>query len=319
MALNPTLAEMFADPQMVAIKQQPPAEQRLFFQKQAQLLADYVPGPDVSAYDLEVALTGRNITVRRYTPARLAESGAIIFFHGGGWMLHDIDVYHLFCQYLADRSQSTVFSVDYRLAPENKFPAGLNDAFEVTEWLFAHAGELGVDANQFILCGDSAGGNFAAVVCNQRCKRGDSPVLAQALLYPALDLKNEDYASRRHYTEAACVLDKQWLQSMYQHYFHNRDQEAADPFASPLYESDLSAVPATLMLVAECDPLKDEEKAYRDRLEHAGVAVTYKYFPTMPHGFLTLIGVAPLALAGIQAIGHFCREQFANYREHNYG
>jgi acetyl esterase len=237
-----------------------------------------IPGPE-SELDVRV--------YRRFGGE--AEPPAIVYYHGGGWVVGDLDSHDASCRLIADVTGCVVVSVDYRLAPEHPFPAAVDDAVESYRWVRTHARELGIDGRRVGVMGDSAGGNLAAVVC-QVTRDGDvAPPTAQGLVYPATDAH---FRSRSHELFAeGFFLSRDSMEWFRAHYV----PDTADwdsPLVSPLVQTDLSGLPPASVVTAGFDPLRDEGIAYADALEKAGVPVTARCYDDMVHGFFGM-GVLP--------------------------
>jgi acetyl esterase len=216
------------------------------------------------------------IPIRIYTPTE-APLGTFVFFHGGGWVLGNLDSHDVMCQAFAARTPCRVIAVDYRLAPEHPYPAALVDAWAATAWsLHTATGPVAVG-------GDSSGGNLAAVVALRARDRG-FPVALQALMYPVTDAAMDT----RSYEECAdgYRLTRRSMEWYWGHY--RGDADPADPELSPLRAADLAGVAPAFVTTAEFDPLRDEGEAYAERLREAGVAVTLKRYDGLIHGFYTL-------------------------------
>ncbi|MGE3707206.1 MAG: alpha/beta hydrolase [Vicinamibacterales bacterium] len=224
------------------------------------------------------------VPVRVYTPADVRERDrpAMIWFHGGGWVIGDLDGADFSCRALANRAGCTVVSVDYRLAPEAKFPAAVDDCVAVTEWVAANASALGIDVHRIAVGGDSAGANLATVVSLvARDRRG--PALAfQALVYPATN-HSFDTVSYRDNADGY-LLTRDSMVWFWTHYLEALE-DGANPLASPLRAADLSGLPPAIVLTAEFDPLRDEGEAYAERLRAAGVPVEAYRYDGQIHGF----------------------------------
>lgn len=228
--------------------------------------------------DREVPGPGGAIPVRIYHPPG-ATGAALVFFHGGGWVLGSIETAHRPCATLARESGCTVISVDYRLAPEHRFPAAVEDAWAATTWVSAHGQEIGA-TGPLAVGGDSAGGNLAAVVA-MRARDAGLPLAFQLLVYPVTDA-GLDTGS---YVENA---EGYWLTRDGMEWFWDQyipDGDRFHPDASPLRADDVSGVAPALVITAEYDPLRDEGEAYARRLEEAGVPVTVSRYAGMIHGF----------------------------------
>jgi acetyl esterase len=230
-----------------------------------------VPGPDA------------DIPIRVYTPEGQGPFACLVYFHGGGWVIGNIETHDGLCRSIANAAGCVVVSVEYRLAPEHKFPAGIEDAYAATRWVADHAELLGIDAGRLAVGGDSAGGNLAAVVSLMARDRGGPSLALQLLLYPITDY-DLDTASYRDYANGH-LLTRDSMAWFWKHYLPE-DVSPANPYISPYRASDLRGLPRAVVITAECDPLCDEGNAYARRLEAAGVPVTLSCYPGMIHGFV---------------------------------
>ncbi len=228
------------------------------------------------------------IPLRLYRPADVPVAtplGVLVFFHGGGWVIGDLETHDVLCRQLTAESGVSVVSVDYRLAPEHKFPAAADDAWAATRWIVAHAAELGIDANRVAVGGDSSGGNLAAVVA-LLARDQDAPSIAwQVLLYPVTDVGAET-RSYRDFAEGY-LLTREGMRWFAAHYL-NAAADATDWRASPLRAPSLAGLPPALVVTAGFDPLRDEGEAYAVRLREAGVRVDAVCYGGMLHGFVPM-------------------------------
>jgi acetyl esterase len=234
--------------------------------------------------DLKVPGPAGEIPLRVYCPKVPSPAPALIYFHGGGWVLGDLESHDHVCRALANSAACVVISVDYRLGPEHKFPAAVDDSYAATCWIADHAAELGVDPSRIAVGGDSAGGNLAAVVSQIARDRGGPSLAFQLLIYPGTDMRMslpsiDENADGPFLTKAAM----HWFLD---HYL-NSAEDRLNPLASPLLASNLRGLPPAFILTAECDPLRDEGEAYGLRLEEAGVPVEIQRYDGMPHGFFS--------------------------------
>jgi acetyl esterase len=230
-----------------------------------------------------------SIPARIYTPKTLRQAGGLapclVFFHGGGWVIGDLDSHDVVCRKLADEGQLTVISVDYRLAPEHKFPAAVDDAIAATKWIADNSAKLGIDASRLSVGGDSAGGNLAAVVAIA-ARDGDGPAIAgQVLIYPATDFAMTHPSHSE--PETSILLTHSVIKWFRDHYL-NGAADVHDWRASPVRAGTLIGLPPAYVLTAGADPLRDEGDEYANRLRQAGVAVTWRHFPGQFHGFFTM-------------------------------
>jgi acetyl esterase len=209
----------------------------------------------------------------------------LVFFHGGGWTVGDLDSYDVLCRSLANRADCAVLSVDYRLAPEHPFPAAVEDAYRAALWAWRSAGKLGIDASRIAVGGDSAGGNLATVAALLARDRGAPPLVFQLLVYPATDQCSERPSQRQF--GRGYLLDLEAIR-YFQHKYLVHARDYRDWRASPLMRDDLGGLPPALVITAGFDPLLDDCVAYVERLSAAGVPVQYACHEGMIHGFLTL-------------------------------
>ena len=265
--------------------------------------------PVASVRDLAVPGPGGLIPLRAYVPAVGGSAGALpglVYYHGGGWVMGTLDAYDGLCRTLAAESACAVVSVDYRLAPEHKYPAAAEDAYAAAAWVGREGGSLGIDPGRLAVGGDSAGGNLAAAVCLMARERGGPRLACQALLYPIVDHSFDtpsykDNAEGYHLTKATMA----WFWRQYL----AREDDGRQPFASPLRAGDLRGLPPAVVLTAEYDPLRDEAEEYARRLEAAGVPVTLLRFPGMIHGFLRRPRVFDAARPALRRVGQALRER----------
>jgi acetyl esterase len=230
-----------------------------------------------------------SVPARLYTPKTLRQTNGLapclVFFHGGGWVIGDLDSHDVACRKLADEGQLLVVSVDYRLAPEHKFPAAVDDAVAATRWIAENAKQLGVDAARLVVGGDSAGGNLAAVVAISARDDNGPPIAGQVLIYPATDF-SMTHSSHRE-PETSILLTHAAIRWFSDHYL-NGPADAHDWRASPARAKKLAGLPPAYVLTAGADPLRDEGDEYARLLKEAGVPVTYRHFPGQFHGFFTM-------------------------------
>lgn len=222
--------------------------------------------------------------------------GALLFFHGGGWVIGDIDTHDHICRYLAHEAGAVVVSVDYRLAPEHEFPAAFDDCLAAALWLHEQAGELAIDPARWAIAGDSAGGNLAAAVSVAlRDRRGPQPAL-QILMYPAVDATADNDSLRDNgegYLLTAAALDK------FLGWYLPNDDLREDPRMSPQLAGHHTDLPRAWVQTAEYDPLRDEGLAYAQTLAKAGVQVEYKCYPGMIHGFMRMGAVVDMGVTAL--------------------
>jgi acetyl esterase len=232
----------------------------------------------------------------------------LVYFHGGGWTIGDLDTHDVVCREFANLAHCAVASVDYRLAPEHRFPAAVEDAIATTHWIGRMAETLGLDPARVAVGGDSAGGNLATVVAITLRDAGGPPLAMQVLIYPATDMTT-DRESHLRFAEGY-MLTREAILWFTSNYLRGPD-DVADWRASPLRVGDLSGVAPAYVITAGFDPLLDEGKAYADRLYEAGVPVTYECFEGMIHGFVTMGGVIAAAHHAISRAATSLKQAFA--------
>jgi acetyl esterase len=265
-----------------------PAEARELYLK-GRVVTNPEPPELASVKDLAIPSPAGSIPARIYTPTRLRKASglapALVFFHGGGWVIGDLDSHDVVCRKLADEGELMVVSVDYRLAPEHKFPAAVDDAIAATKWIAGNARQLGIDAAGLMVGGDSAGGNLAAVVAIA-ARDGDGPDIAgQVLIYPAIDFAMTHPSHSE--PETSILLTHSVIKWFRDHYL-NGAVDVGDWRASPVRARTLAGLPPAYVLTAGADPLRDEGDEYARRLKEAGVPVTYRHFSGQFHGFFTM-------------------------------
>lgn len=242
-----------------------------------------------SVEDRTIPGPGGDLPVRIYRPDVDGAAAALVYFHGGGWTIGDLDTHDGVTRALCRRSGAVVVAVDYRLAPEHRFPAAVDDAEAAFDWVVSNATDLGIDPERVAVGGDSAGGNLAAVVAQQRKGR----VAFQLLIYPTVDNRPVDEASADYPSlienADGYVLTADHMRWFSGHYFGEHDDARLDPRASPLY-GDVDGVAPALVMVLEFDPLRDEGLAYGKRLADAGVPVEVKYYEGQVHTFIQMNG-----------------------------
>jgi acetyl esterase len=242
--------------------------------------------PVAAVSDLEIPAPDGPLTARHYVPE---EDGGphplLVYFHGGGFVIGDLDVYDQACRMLCRHAGVHVLSVDYRLAPEHPFPAAVDDAAAAFDWAHAHAAELGADPERVAIGGDSAGGNLAAVTARET----DTKPYAQLLIYPAVDTNDRTHPSHDLFADGFFLTreDREWF---HEHYLGTEPHD--DPRARPLGDHDLDGLPPAVIVTAAFDPLRDEGEGYAAALREAGVPVVLRRFDGLIHGFINMTGVS---------------------------
>ena len=275
----------------------------------ARLVSNPEPPALQSVEALSIPAPHGAIPARVYTPKTLRKTDGrapcLVFFHGGGWVIGDLETHDVVCRKLADEGELIVISVDYRLAPEHKFPSAVDDAIAATKWIADNAARLGIDAARLMVGGDSAGGNLAAVV-SLAARDGDGPEIAgQVLIYPATDFSMTHPSHSE--PETSILLTHSVIKWFANHYMGDADRN--DWRASPARAETLAGLPPAYVLTAGADPLRDEGDEYAARLKAAGVPVTYRHFPGQFHGFFTMGKLLPQANVAASAIASWLRAQ----------
>jgi len=238
-----------------------------------------VPGPDGAGSRDEPD----DLDARLYLPAGDPPFPTVVFFHGGGFVLGSVETHDWLCRHLTRESGCAVLSVEYRLAPENPFPAAVADAYAAVEWA-ADATDRLRGTGDVAVAGDSAGGTLAAVTALMAAERDGPEIAHQALLYPGIGIDPEQESVREHAGIVLRRADIEWFSECY----YRNDIHRRNPYADPINAGDLSGVAPATVVTAGFDPLRDGGKAYAERLVADGVATSYENYPTMVHGFMTM-------------------------------
>ncbi|MFT4279303.1 MAG: alpha/beta hydrolase [Rhodopseudomonas sp.] len=274
----------------------------------ARLVSNPEPPELASVQSITIPGPAGAIPARLYTPKTLRQDDglapALVFLHGGGWVIGDLDTHDVVCRGIANDGELLVISVDYRLAPEHKFPAAVDDAIAATRWISDNAKTLGIDPEQLSVGGDSAGGNLAAVVALHARDHGGPLLAGQVLIYPATDF------SMRHPShsepETSVLLTHSVIRWFRDHYL-SRAQDADDWRASPARAETLAGLPPAFVITAGADPLRDEGDEYARRLADAGVPVLHRTYPGQFHGFFTMGKLLPQANVAVSQIGDWLK------------
>ncbi|ANS74533.1 lipase [Paenibacillus yonginensis] len=251
--------------------------------------------------DLQIPGNLQSVPVRIYKPQRETPLPVIVYYHGGGWVVGNLDAADVLCRELANRVNSIVVSVDYRLAPDHKFPAAVEDAYAALTWVAQNTSAIGADPYRIAVGGDSAGGNLAAVVAMMARDNGANFVKFQLLFNPVTHYSFDTQSYKENGEGFGLTADT--MRWFWNNYLAN-DQDGLHPYASPLLAADLAGLPPALILTAEYDPLRDEGEAFAEKLRAAGVPVEMKRYEGMAHGFILQTGIYD---RGREALQHAVR------------
>jgi acetyl esterase len=261
-----------------------------------------------SVEDTSIPGPAGNLPVRIYNPHPGELLPVVMFFHGGGWVICNLDTHDSCCRALSLAAHAIVVSVDYRLAPDHKFPAAPDDCFAATTWVSKHALQFGGDGRKLAVVGDSAGGNLAAVTALRARDQGGPHLCGQVLIYPVTDYYHPGAPSLVE-NARGYGLTRDSMVWFWDHYL-NGPSEADHPYAAPNRVPDLSGLPPALTITAEYDPLRDEGEQYAERLRAAGVESELTRYDGMIHGFFSALGLYPQGQAAVNEAGHWLKRHF---------
>jgi len=304
--LDPNAAAMLkliADKGIPPMHAEPPPQARLSYRSR-RFYAQPEPPVVSLIHDKRIPGPGGDLGIRIYRGAPGDDPrGALVFFHGGGWVIGDLDTHDIACRQLALAGGFSVISVDYRLAPEHRFPAAVDDSIAATRWVRDNAHSLRIDPDRIAVGGDSAGGNLAAVVSIALRDAGQSWLRFQLLIYPATDMRQVADSHRRNGEGYLLTTDAiRWFR---EHYM-GPEADIADWRASPLLAANLSGLPPALVITAGFDPLRDEGRQYADALSAAGTRAQYVCFERQLHGFINMTRVIPEAHTAVRLAADAC-------------
>ena len=284
------LLKTFAEAEGPTLQEMTPQEARAAYREMRALQGE----PEDVAVVEERTVPGPagDIPVRVYRPEGAGAFPALVYYHGGGWIIGDLDTHDPLCRHFANAAGCVVVVPDYRLAPEHKYPAAADDCYAATKWVAEQGAEIGVDRSRIAVGGDSSGGNLAAVVALMARDRGGPTLAAQVLIYPVTDHRF-DTASYRD-NGKGYFLETDLMQLFWDSYLSG-DDDGAQPYASPLRAPDVSGVAPAHIITAEFDVLRDEGEAYGKRLQEAGVATQIQRYDGMMHGFVQFGAAIPQA------------------------
>ena len=291
------------------VEESTPAEVRAARAQNAQAMAA-LAGPEqpvARVEDRTIPGPGGSIPVRVYWPVLGRRLPVLIYLHGGGWVFGNIGSVDRTCRMLANSAECVVVNVEYRLAPEHKYPAAAEDAYTVLTHLAAHPAEWNIDPGRIAIGGDSAGGNLATVACLMARDRGGPRPVFQLLVYPVTDYDDDrpSVAENEGYIVSRAVMRYFW------NHYTASPEEGRHPYASPINAGSLAGLPPALVITAECDPLRDQGEAYAQRLEESGVPVTLKRYAGAIHVFFQMSAVIDAGREAVADAASALRHAFA--------
>ena len=301
------VVEAIAALNLTPTEQSTPEEARESMRSRTAALGPFEEVAAVTDHRLPVA--GGEIAVRAYSPGGPGPHPVLVYYHGGGWVIGDLYTHDGLCRSLTNAARCAVVSVDYRLAPESKYPVAAEDSYAALRWVVANAARLGIDPRRVAVGGDSAGGNLATVVALMAHERGGPRLVHQVLIYPVTDHDLGTPSYRENAT--GYVLTREGMRWFWSHYLA-READGRHPHASPLRATSLAGLPSALVITAECDPLRDEGEAYAARLRDAGVPVTLTRYTGMFHGFVRMTRILDKARMALDEIAGSLQKAFAN-------
>ena len=279
---------------------------------QALMEANPIPPEEIyRAENRHIPGVAGEIPVRTYTPEGNSPMGVLVYYHGGGFVLGDLESHDRVCRALANKAGCVVVSVDYRLAPEHIFPAAAEDCYSATKWVAENAASLGADPARLAVGGDSAGGNLAAAVSMMARDCGGPSIAFQLLFYPVTDCAL-DTPSYKEFANDGYVLSRSDMEWFWNHYLGpDSDAEKTNPYACPLRAKNLAGLPPALVMTASHDPLRDEGERFAQRLISAGVKVTCTRYEGVTHGFISFADALDKGKAGQQQAAEALKVAFA--------
>ncbi len=288
-----------------ALESVTPQEARLISVQMIKMLDGRLE-PGVALEHLTIETEAGPLNARAYRPAvQDPAAPVIVYAHMGGGVIGNLDTSHLFCGILAAVAKAPVLSVDYRLAPEDRFPAGLDDTLAAYRWARANGGRFGAPAGVAAIGGDAMGANFAAVICQELRRHGEPQPALQLLVYPVVDVASETQSMTTYADAYPLSRD---LMTWFMGQYLGPEDDPADPRLSPIKQADLAGLAPAVIATAGFDPLVDQGEAYARGLNAAGTAVVYRCYDALAHGFCAFAGVVPAAAVACREIAGLVRE-----------
>lgn len=310
MPMDPQIAQLLAGIPAGPGARHIPVKDFRAFVRQSMTAFPKLPVPLASVADREIAGPAGPLRVRVYTPQGAGPHPAIVYFHGGGWVVGDLDTQDMIARGLCHGAQAVVVSVDYRLAPEHRFPAAIDDAWAATQWVAKNGSELNVDVARLAVAGDSAGGVIASAIALRARDEGGPRLVAQWNFYGSCNYPSEVTASAREFANSQ-LLSRDDIDYFWELYLADPAKDQHHPWASPIRASSHRGLPPAFIGTAEIDPSRDDTEAYAAKLKAAGVPVELRRFEGMPHGFLAFLGMVNGAGRALDEGNAWLRTQFA--------
>lgn len=305
MPIDPQIAAMLAAaPPWPGVRSMELGALRQAVRDSSVMLPPAEDAPVAAIADRSIAGPGGLLALRIYTPEGTGPFPVVVYCHGGGYVVGDLDTQDMIARALCAWSAAVVVSVDYRLAPEHPFPAAPDDAFAALEWVAAHAAEIGGRADRLAVAGDSAGGNLVAAAALRARDRGGPALRALVNIYGSCNYPSEQTASAREFADGP-ILKQDDIDWFYEQYLRDPAREQHDPQAAPVRAANHAGLPPTFVGTAECDPSRDDAELFGAKLAAAGVPVEVRRYPGMVHGFASWVGFLPGARAVLQDAAAF--------------
>ncbi len=303
MPLDPQIAALLGPPQPAFEMTSLPVDVLRSFVRDSSTAIPPLRVPLAGVIDGAIPGPAGRLACRVYTPVGAGPFPRVAYFHGGGWVVGDLDTQDMICRALAHGASAVVLSVDYRLAPEHRFPAAVDDAYAATCWAAARASELGGDPARLVVAGDSAGGGLAAAVALRARDEGGPRLRAQIVMYASCNYPSVKTASAREFA-AGPILTEAAIDYFWAQYLRDPAVDQHHPWASPIRAAEHRGLPPAFVASAELDPTRDDCEAYAARLASAGVITECRRYAGAPHGFVSWVGLADVAQ---RAIDDACR------------
>lgn len=290
-----------------SIKGKPINEIRKIIDK-ASIKLSAKPTPFSNIKNININISSTEIPIRIYTPEGYGKFPIIVYIHGGFWVGGNLDTYDSVCRKLSRNTQAIVVSVDYRLAPENPFPDGLYDVYDAIQWTYKNAESINGDAKHIAVVGESSGGNLAAAVSQMIRDKNGPHITCQVLVYPPTNIYQLNTKSWSYLSTDFNISREDMKQ--YISLYVPEKEDRKNPYASPLLAKDFKKLPPTLMIIAEIDSLRDEDKAYTEKLKEAGDEVVVTIYKGSPHGFFTMDRISNEGDKAINEISLYLQKEF---------